>query len=307
MNSLNLIVLSVFLISTIIPNSFGNPTLDCKELVKDDKAIMEILVKLIQDEEYELAEKMFNRIDAMKDNLEDLIKTTIKNNGRYSDNLIKFFDVIDQQDLTLEAYEVLVNMLKDKRGFSIVTIAYRIVGLLLGMEKTDKDYEKVGKIYNELPQILRQFPRQDSTIKLVNQLYKEYLISSHLPFDDNRNEAFTAKETSYNWKIDTDDNGYTFMIKTEDEMKCLHPDDDTLAFDEDRRRTFISQKTDSLRYTEWRFEYMQDNSFRLLNVDFDEYFYAAFDELKYDETNRRVFTWMLRGGDGKAFKWEMEF
>lgn len=82
------------------------------------------------------------------------------------------------------------------------------------------------------------------------------------------------------------------MLKNKKWDEYLYAAANDLAFDYERRRVFTWRPGDSPgRDGHWLFESEDGVTFRIKNMYYHEYLYAAYDNIAYDSIRRRVFTW----------------
>lgn len=286
-------------------NLFNSFSIDASEFI-----LFKETVKLIKDGDYDNAVIRFNGMVKKDEYFEKIIKIIIRVNSEFSQNFIIFLDNLDQKKYTLQAYESFLDLFNGKDSFELATIGYRInklmaLEIIKGNENTE-EYKKIKNIYDNLPLGLKNFPIV--IFKLKNKKFNDYLTLSEIQYDSERSKVFSTPNNiilrTQSFTLETINNGLSFRIKFED--KLLYAESDNFAYDEDRRRVFFSNSNNSLESCEWKFEYMQDGTFCIKNVYFDEYLYASINSYNYDEHNRRVFTWMRKGWDDNGFKWDFQ-
>ncbi len=94
-------------------------------------------------------------------------------------------------------------------------------------------------------------------------------------------------------------------IKNLYQNEYLYAASSDFNYDDKRRRVFTwipgDKKDGELK---WKIEPYGD-SYSIMNVEFNEYLYAASDDLNYDKDRRRVFTWVPGGKDEQSL-WRVE-
>lgn len=262
--------------------------------------------QLIKKNNYEDAVEQFKQIKTLqlfKDLLKDIVN---ESDTRFSENVIKFLDQLDNLGYSVLGYKILYNALRTKNSFIKTTIAYRVLKLAYDDSTpiNDNTMENLKYIFNNLPINLTSFPF-NTEFSIRNKAFYDYLIESKIDYDDDRGKVFTQKiEPIKNdtWLLETINNGLTFRILTKSKRNYLYADNDKYLYDKERRRIFLKIGNNLPKYAEWKLEYMLDGSFRIKSNYWDEYLYDA-DGFNYDDDNRRIFTWTPRGCDGNSCKW----
>lgn len=246
----------------------------------------------------------------------DLILKTYKDSVKNAFKILKFIEMVNGADdeLYLTLFE-LMKINNDLYSVELMMLMHR----LYVRELMDLNNPHYKYIYDNLPDIVRDFPWGDSVITIRNERFTEKLCV------DKENKIITpfsvfpaiTKASSQNcyWKIKTgmNENKFGFRLidaSNDEENEILYAGDYNDLLDFERRNVYVSSENEfNKKYYGgdlWMFEPMKNNNFRIYNMFYDEYLYALdlghFDPKK---TNRQVLLWKPRGCDGSACEFQV--
>lgn len=140
---------------------------------------------------------------------------------------------------------------------------------------------------------------------ITNRNWNQSLYSGDVDNDVGRRQFFTwipgGFDSRCDWKIETlfTDSGLKFKLKSLDYDEYFYAANDNLKYDKNRRNVYSKIAVCDCNHYHWEIQPVPGcgGYVTIKRTKYDEYLYAAQDNVIYDIDRRRVFTWKYTSKD----------
>uniref|UniRef100_A0A336M0J7 CSON014790 protein n=1 Tax=Culicoides sonorensis TaxID=179676 RepID=A0A336M0J7_CULSO len=166
--------------------------------------------------------------------------------------------------------------------------------------KTDKESSILNDLNRKVDQIIEHL-EQNNVTQIMEQ-YKSEILSEIQQLVNKANDHQCEKKSK-----SMSDLGRNCTIRNRRFPEYFYPADG-FDYDSSRRRVFTWIPGDHDFQCLWDIErFGADSKYKIKSVKYEEYLYAAADDLKHDNDRRRVFTWKPKTSCECQCYWEIEF
>ncbi|KAG5668453.1 hypothetical protein PVAND_016393 [Polypedilum vanderplanki] len=241
--------------------------------------------------------------------IERVVKEIYLKNPKNIEILLRFSRNLENISWTGMAYKMLQNFINPEH---LMILAFNVKETMNEQSFQNANQEE-KKLFEDIKSNFDPNIRAltwGGTCALRNFNFNEYLYpeGNQFNYDNERRSVFTRKQgdvqNDKKWEIIPTSDGYVY-IRHLNKQEYLYADDDTKAYDSDRRNVFtwIPKNILDPKF-KWKIISIPFSPFIQMNLlqnqRFDEFFYA-FDDPSPDQYRRRVFTWRRKVFDNQMF------